>query len=115
MKSNTTQARDRKEADKQRIINLLKEKDGVLSAEIATKLQITPKYVRTLLIAMRNNKLISCKRIAEKSRVHLWSLYKDTPLPTKECPLYPDFDKEHEEWRKQVLSKKPRYNPHGKQ
>ncbi|MBK9952859.1 MAG: hypothetical protein IPP10_15530 [Candidatus Competibacteraceae bacterium] len=109
------QQKERVAADKKRILALLKDApEGMLSAEITKQLQLNSKYTRVLLIALRSSEDVSCTMIDAAKRIHIWSIRKD-PIPTsKKEPLYPDFDKEHEEWRKQVLTPKQRFNPFGK-
>ena len=102
-------------ADKEKILTLLKNApEGMLSAEITKQCSFNSKYTRTLLIALRQSEIVSCTMINPATRTHIWTIRKD-PIPTsKKEPLYPDFDKEHEEWRKQVLAPKQRFNPFGK-
>ncbi len=109
------QQKERVAADKEKILTLLKNApEGMFSAEIAKQCGFNSKYTRTLLIALRQSEIVSCTMINPATRTHIWSIRKD-PIPTsKKEPLYPDFDKEHEEWQKQVLAEKPRFNPFGK-
>ena len=102
-------------ADKEKILTLLKNApEGMLSAEITKQLQLNSKYTRTLLIALRKSEDVSCILVNPATCTHIGTIRKD-PIPTsKKEPLYPDFDKEHEEWRKQVLARKQRFNPFGK-
>lgn len=105
--SQTTQRKDRLAADKQKIITLLKARRVELSCqEIATELKMDFMYTRALLIAMLKSQDV-CRNPS------LWSLNKRRTTSRKKEPLYPNFDKEHEEWKKRVLVKKQRFNPFG--
>ena len=96
-------------ADKKKILATLNSAtNGMIFSEIAARLTISRPQVKGLLIA-----LLKSNDVFHNNGI--WFVHKK-PIPPsrKQEPLYPDFDKEHEEWQKQVLEKKPRFNPFGK-
>lgn len=91
-------------ADKKKILAVLNSAiNGMIFSEIAARLTISRLRVKGLLIALRKSNDVF-------HNDGVWSVHKK-PIPPsrKQEPLYPDFDKEHEEWQKQVLEKKPRF------
>lgn len=107
-----TDARLRKEkrifADKKKILAALNSvANGMVFSDIATRLPISRLRLKGLLIA-----LLKSNDVFYNDGV--WSVHKKPTPACKQEPLYPDFDKEHEEWRKQVLAPKQRFNPFGK-
>ena len=95
-------------ADKKKILAILNSvADGMVFSEIAARLPISNSRVKGLLIALyKSHDVIYSNGI--------WSSCKKSTSIRKQEPLYPDFDKEHEEWQKRVLEKKPRFNPFGR-
>lgn len=100
-----TDARLRKEkrifADKKKILAALNSAaNGMVFSDIVTRLPIGRLRLKGLLIA-----LLKSNDVFHNDGV--WSVHKKpTPPSRKQEPLYPDFDKEHEEWQKQILERK---------
>lgn len=98
-------ARLRKEkrifADKKKILAVLNNAaDGMVFSDIAARLPIGRLRLKGLLIA-----LLKSNDVFHNDRV--WFVRKKpTPPSRKQELLYPDFDKEHEEWQKQILERK---------
>ncbi len=95
-------------ANKKKVLAVLSNAaEGMVFAEIAKQLSISPLRIKGLLIALRkSNDVFNDNGV--------WSAYKKPVPARRQEPLYPDFDKEHEEWQKQVLAEKQRFNPFGK-
>lgn len=95
-------------ANKKKILAVLNNAtDGMIFSEIAACLPINRLQIKGLLIALlKSNDVFHSDG--------MWFSYKKPTSIRKQEPLYPDFDKEHEEWQKRVLEKKPRFNPFGK-
>lgn len=95
-------------ANKKKILAVLNNAaEGMTFAEVVKQLSINPLRIKGLLIALRkSNDAFNDNGV--------WFAYKKPTSTRKQEPLYSDFDKEHEEWQKQVLEKKPRFNPFGK-
>lgn len=71
--------------------------------EIIRQLSINPLCVKGLLVALRKSNNVFYDN-------GVWSAKEKSTTSKK--PPYPNFDKEHEEWMKQVLAKK-QFNPDG--
>lgn len=88
-------------ADKKKILETLNHAtNGMIFSEIAARLTISRPRVKGLLVA-----LLKSNDVFHNDGV--WSVHqKHTPPSRKQEPLYPDFDKEHEEWQKQIFERK---------
>jgi hypothetical protein len=88
-------------ADKKRILAALnRAADGMVFSAIAAQLPISRLRLKGLLIS-----LLKSNDVFHNDGV--WVVHKKPILSfRKQEPLYPDFDKEHEEWQKQILEKK---------
>lgn len=106
-----TNARLRKEkrifADKKKVLAVLNMVEVMTFSEIVEQLPISSSRIKGLLIA-----LLKSNDVFHNDGV--WSVHKKPTRARKQEPLYPDFDKDHEEWQRQVLAKKPQFNPFGK-
>ena len=92
-------------AEKKKVLTVLaRAANGMIFSEIAARLPIGRSRIKGLLIALRKSNDVFYDN-------GVWSTYVK---PTKQEPLYLDFDKEHEKWQEQVLAKKQRFNPFGK-
>lgn len=95
-------------ADKKKILAVLNSAtNGMIFSEIAARLPISNSRVKGLLIVLRKSNDVFYSN-------GVWFSYKNSTSIHRQEPLYPDFDKEHEEWQKQILTKKQRFNPFGK-
>ena len=94
------------ENDKLEVISLLRAKRKPLTAqEISSMTGFSPKKTVRLLVLLREEGKVSVDITNSPS---VWS------ANAREAPIYPDFDAEHEQWRKTILkaaSLKPKYNP----
>lgn len=89
-------------ADKKKILTVLSSvAGGMVLSDIAAQLPIDRLRIKGLLISLLKSNYVF-------NNNGVWSVHKDSTLAfcKQEGPLYPDFDKEHKEWQKQVLERK---------
>lgn len=79
--------------------------EGTTLEKIVKQLSIDPLSIKGLLAALRKSNNVFYSDGA-------WSAKEKSTIIRKQGPLYPDFDKEHEEWENQV-AKKRQFNPDG--
>lgn len=99
-----TDARLRKEkrifADKKKVLAALNSaENGMVFSDIATRLPISRLLLKGLLVALLKSNDVFHSDGA-------WFACKKSTPSRKQKLLYPDFDKEHEEWQKQILERK---------
>jgi hypothetical protein len=82
---------------------------GITTKSICDITGLSTQHVVNILTKLvRVNRVV---RIERKYDCMLWILPSEKwEAPVEEIP-YPNLDKDHEEWRKEVLKKKPVYNP----
>lgn len=76
--------------------------------EVAAQVGVSVQKITPILIRLRDKGVISNKIIDPTHNTRVWMLGV-SPDPTP-APVS-NLDKEHEEWLKKVLTKKPIYNP----
>lgn len=89
---------------------LTKASTPVYVKEIATQLGVSVQKITYVLMQLRKKGVISSKLVNPIHNTCVWPL-GDCPDATPTSIPIPDLDKEHEQWMKKVLTKKPVYNP----
>ena len=93
-------------SEKKKVIKVFINTTGEMTLEkIVKQLSKDPLSIKGLLTALRKSNNVFYNN-------GVWSATEKPTIVRKHDPLYPNLDKEHEEWEKQILTKK-QFNPDG--
>lgn len=99
-----------------KILKILKKHGKMLSADLIPLVGISQKALVQQLLSLYKRGYIDRELISESLNVSWWFALDKVRAPIKSAAKEhnPTLDSEHDEWLKEVRSKKVKFNPWGK-
>jgi DNA-binding MarR family transcriptional regulator len=99
-----------------KILKVLKEHGKMLSVDLIPLVGISQKALVQQLLSLYKRGYIDRELVSENLNVSLWFVLDEIRVPIKPAAKEnkPSLDAEHNEWMKEIRSKKVKFNPWSK-